>query len=234
MEEFEKVPVLQESGFRQLFENCPVGVALYTLDERRIALANPSMHRMLGYAPGELSGKHWTEFTHPDDIERQEAQMVDIIISETFTLRKRYLSRDGQTVWADIFGSLLRDSQGEPSYHVGIIVDCGQRVSAENALRESEALFRSLVENIPDGISRFDRDHRLLFLDSTIAQHLGLDVSTSLGFRLKELALPEYLASPFADAIDRVFASGRPAELGPVDIQHSLQIKPATTSTNAA
>lgn len=59
MEEFEKVPVLQESGFRQLFENCPVGVALYTLDERRIALANPSMHRMLGYAPGELSGKHW-------------------------------------------------------------------------------------------------------------------------------------------------------------------------------
>lgn len=212
MKEFERVPVLQESGFRQLFEHCPVGVIIYTLD-RRIALANPAFHDLLGYSPGELTAKHWTELTHPDDVMPQESRMGGMLSGESFTSRKRYLSRDGQTVWADVFGSLIRDDEGQPSHYVGIIVDCGKKVAAESALRESEALFRSLVENIPDGIARFDREHRLLFVDHTSSKNFGLDGSSSLGVRLEELGLPPNLVEPSVEAIDRVFASGRPAEL---------------------
>ena len=212
MEEFERVSVLRERGFRQLFEHCPVGVIIYTLD-RHIALANPAFHNLLGYSAGELEAKHWTELTHPDDVVPQESQMEGMLSGENFTLRKRYLSRNGQTVWADVFGSLLRDDEGQPSHYIGIIVDCGKRVAAENSLRESEALFRSLVENIPDGISRFDREHRLLFVDQISAQNFGLEGSSILGCRLEDIEGPPETIASCIDAIDRVFASGLPALL---------------------
>lgn len=212
MEEFEKIPILRGSGSRELFELIPVGVAFYTLDQR-IAAANPAFHQLLGYPLGELTGKHWTEVTHADDIAPQQSGMEGMLNGESFSFRKRYHTLEGETVWADVFGRLLFDEHGQPSHYLGVVIDCGKKVAAECAVRKSEALFRSLVENIPDGITRFDRDHRIAFIDTTTARKFGLEAEAIVGRRLEELELPSDVIDPYADAIDRVFSSGRPAQL---------------------
>ena len=62
-----------------------------------------------------------------------------------------------------------------------------QRQAAEKALRESEEKFRSLAENAPDAIGRFDRQGRFLYLSPAVERMLGFPPGTAIGRRFGEL-----------------------------------------------
>ena len=56
-----------------------------------------------------------------------------------FTTRKRYLRKDGTTLWVQLTVSLERDAQGRPSYDVAAFEDVTDAVRAEERLRASES-----------------------------------------------------------------------------------------------
>ena len=88
--------------FRLTVENAPVGMTMVGLDHRFIE-PNARLCRMLGYDNDELESMTFTQVTHPDDREARLGLVEQLLGGglDAYKLEKRYLRRDGMTLWAD-------------------------------------------------------------------------------------------------------------------------------------
>ncbi len=153
--------------FAATFESSPVGLAHVDL-EGRFRLVNTRLCAMLGYAAEELIGRTVRELSHPEDIDATAAlrrQLRSGVIPQ-FTLRKRYLRKDGAILWVQLTVSLERDAQGAPTYDMAAFEDVTGAVRAEERLRESEARFRDLTAMSSDFYWETDAGHRMTLRDS--------------------------------------------------------------------
>ncbi|MBT3380959.1 MAG: PAS domain-containing protein [Lentisphaerae bacterium] len=97
-------------------------------------------------------------------------------------------------------------------YLVGIDRDVTERVLGQEALRESEARYRSLIENTPDLIVRFDRDGQCVYINSASRRFLGRKPEACRGCMPDGLGLPPEQAQTIGRRIAEVFREDRPAE----------------------
>ena len=91
----------------------------------------------------------------------------------------------------------------------GVAVDITDRRQAEAALFRREQEFRTLAENSPDIISRFDRALRYVYASPLIEQLTGIPAAVFLGKTHQELAIPNEYAILWDTFIQRVFATGK-------------------------
>ncbi len=135
-----------EARFRTTFESAGIGIALVDVQGRPIQ-SNPALQKIIGYTAAELSRMAFTEFTHPDDRERDWDLYLDLMEGKRnkYEIEKRYVRKDGQLVWGLLTVSLVRDLQGQPQYAVGMVQDITERKRAEAALRQSEASLRDAL-----------------------------------------------------------------------------------------
>jgi PAS domain S-box-containing protein len=83
-------------------------------------------------------------------------------------------------------------------------------LESEAELRLRERQLRSLAENTPDVLARFDRDLRHVFVNQAITRVTGLAEDAFLGRTARELGLPAALCDPTEAALNEVFATGVP------------------------
>lgn len=130
-----------EESFRAIYDHINAGIVEATPDGT-ILYANPFFCRFLGYAESEILGKNILDFTHPDDRQREESEIWVPTLggqSENSILEKRYINREGRTVWARVNTSILRDEYGEISTAVGLVSDIGkEREELLSLIRERE------------------------------------------------------------------------------------------------
>ncbi len=119
-----------------IFENSPMGICLVSA-EGKVLDANPAMCQMLGYSRDELLYKHFLDFTYPDDVEKSNEFVRQIISGERDggVLEKRYRHKAGHIIWALLTTKLIRDDNGEPKYFVTQIKDISERVAREIKLQ---------------------------------------------------------------------------------------------------
>ena len=147
-----------EQLFRSIFDNAQIGIAFFNIDSQE-HVSNRALHEMLGYSGEELDRLgQWDEIVAPEDRASGAERYAELIQGkrETDEYEQRFVRRDGRIVIASDKFQLLRDAAGKPQYIVGLTEDITERKHAQEALQQSENLFRSIFENAQTGISIFE------------------------------------------------------------------------------
>jgi PAS domain S-box-containing protein len=142
-----------EERFRGAFDGASIGMALVS-PEGRFLEVNRALCGILGYTEGELLAKTFQDLTHPDDLGVDRDLVGQLLANEitTYQVEKRYLCKDGRVAWVRVTVSLVHDAKGDPLYFVSQMQDITPYKAAGAALREAEARYRTLVEQIPAAV----------------------------------------------------------------------------------
>lgn len=142
-----------EEKFRSIFEQAAVGIAQISISGKYLNV-NQRFCDLLGYSKEELLTKTFQEITHADDLQEDLKYLGKMLSGElkTLSIEKRYIKRDGSTVWVNLFIAILFKQNGEPNYLISVAEDITARKKAEEALIESEDKFRTIAEQTFMGI----------------------------------------------------------------------------------
>ena len=179
--------------YRSFFENAAVAVAIVDPDGY-VVEANDTDCRFLGYSHSELIGMHFTQFTHPQDIDL-DVDLFQSLMSgqrQSYEVEKRYVRKDGEVVWGRLAVSLIRGSHGLPSYTSVVCYDITERKQAEEVLRESEEKYRNLVERANDGIV-IVQDGIVKYINARLAEMRGVTVEEVIGTPFTDHIYPDEL-----------------------------------------
>jgi PAS domain S-box-containing protein len=145
--------------------------------------ANHALATMLGRTIADLERRTVPEIIHPDDVAATRARVEAALAlgPDTFSGESRYLRADGEVVWGAFHSTLIRDRAGAPRYFISQVIDVTERKLAEEALLDSEARYRELVQLSQDLIVRMDRDGNLTFVNDAWCAKFGLGREEVIG-----------------------------------------------------
>jgi PAS domain S-box-containing protein len=160
-------------------------VALWDWDIRSGALEWPSMvDALLGYGQGEFprTNAAWVEVVHPDDSRRFQAA-VDRHLVEGLPYQEEYRVRrkDGSYIWVRDTGECARDAGGSPVRMLGACVDITEIRKVEDAVRESEYRYRTLVDSMAEGVVLVNSNRAVAAANAAAERILGRSREKLLG-----------------------------------------------------
>jgi diguanylate cyclase (GGDEF)-like protein/PAS domain S-box-containing protein len=178
-----------------------VGIA-HVDDTGRFLYCNPRLCQMLGYSEDELHAMTVKQISHPDD-----ANLTDEVrdrlrkgVIESFKMEKRYVRKDGTTIWVALTIAARRDDERQRISDVSIVEDISARKLAEERVQylathdgltglPNRALFTQLASVAMESARRHDCKMAVLYIDldrfKTINDSLGHDAGDVL---LREMA----------------------------------------------
>ena len=169
-------------GFRTIFEHAAAGMATALIDGSLLQV-NPAFCQFLGYTRAELVNLSVFDITHPEDRGGTRTMFLEAAKGKrkAHHYQKRYLHKNGAVVWGLTTVAWVPDAAGRASYCIALIQDITAQKEAECALRESEELYRSLVENIDLGINLIGEDRRILKVNAASSRMIAKPAETLAG-----------------------------------------------------
>ncbi len=140
-----------EERYRNLIDNSPVGIVI--LRNEKIAYANPTLAKMLGYTPDELIGKPITPFIHPDYQKTAKLQLGKLMQADDAVVNAqegKMVRKDGSVIDILILGQTTL-YQGERAIQ-GYIYDITEQNQMRKTLEESETRYQQLIEFLPQSV----------------------------------------------------------------------------------
>ena len=195
------------------------GEGIYGLDlEGHTTFINPAAAKMIGWELEELIGKAQHTILHhtkPDGspYPREECPIyaafrdgsVHHVDDEVFW------RKDGTSFPVEYVSTPIRDENGEPTGAVVIFRDITSRKKAEEALRESEARFRAVVDNSPTKIHIKDAEGRYTLVNPVAEKLFGFTDEEARGKTSYDI-FPKEVADAFTAHDRQVVESGEMAE----------------------
>ncbi|MCP4639952.1 MAG: PAS domain S-box protein [bacterium] len=177
--------------FKRVVDASREAIAISVLDGP-LVYVNEAHQRLFG-RPLESAITTLPEDTYvPDSVHVYRGQCLPAL--------RRGEGWEGELVARDVFGShlrlsyradIVRDSEGNPAYTIGLMHDITDRKQSEEALRASESRYRNLVDCSADVVWRADLRGRFTFVNSTAAAMLGYEPRELIGRPFNEVLTPE-------------------------------------------
>lgn len=203
LRESEQTLRLVTDSIDEVFWMAEVGVgALYYI--------SPSYERVWGRTRASLRAnpRSFLDAVHPDDLDRLLAAIALQKTEQPFKVDYRVIRPDGTVRWIWDRGYPVRDETGKVTRYTGVAQDITERKQAEEALRASEARYRTLIDQAAEAIVVAGPDGRMQQVNARACELFGYAPQEFVGVPLRELVAESELDNQ-ADGLRRLWAGER-------------------------
>jgi len=213
--QLERLALIEEkNNYHGIFDHLVEGIFRTTPDGHYL-LANVALAHIYGYhSPMEMMasikdiGKRlYVEPGRREEFIRLMREHDTLKGFESLIYRK-----DGLVIWISENCRAVRDAQGKLLYYEGTVVDITRRRQMEQELRNSESLYHSLVETMPQNVFRKDLQGRFTFANQQYCQHYHCKLEDILGKTDFDF-FPKDLAEQYTRDDQRVMQTGQTYEI---------------------
>ncbi|MGB8233642.1 MAG: PAS domain S-box protein, partial [Methanobacterium sp.] len=171
----------------------------------------PELEQLYGLTPGTIKTyQDWRQLTHPDDIEKIEAERDEKIANhEPFDLEFRVLHKSGQIHWLSAKGGAIYNDEGDVLRVLGINEDITLRKKADKKIQdlieqllqankeyqESEDRFQTLADNIPNLAWMADAEGWIFWYNKQWYEYTGTTLEEMQGWGWQKVHHPDYVDS---------------------------------------
>jgi PAS domain S-box-containing protein len=182
-----------EARFRNMADHAPV--MLWVTDPSGACVyLNRQWFEYTGQPRNAVLGEGWMGALHPDDVERVRANFrAANEMQVPFRTEYRLRQWDGEYRWFIDSAMPRFDGTGEFVGYIGSVIDIEDRRRAEQALRESERQFRTVVENLPGLAWSALPDGHFDYFNRRWAEYTGRAPETMEGWGWQAVHDPEVL-----------------------------------------
>lgn len=178
--------------------------AIFTTDpDGVVTTCNDGITRLLGYPKEKFLGRNATIIFTPEnrrdnipEIEMEAARRTGRAMDDRWHVRE-----DGSRVWVNGIMTDLRDDEGRLLGYVKVMRDRTEEHRTQEALRESEAKYRSLLDDVLDtsavGVIILDAEFEVVWVNLAIEHYFGVSRERVLGKAKREL-----IQTHFGDVVD--------------------------------
>ncbi|WP_223067545.1 PAS domain S-box protein [Paenibacillus caui] len=180
---------VNESLFIQAFKYSPIGMALVAANGSFLKV-NSAVCSIFGYSKSELKEMSFQEIAHPEDRELDDKLIAELLRyeRESYQMEKRYLHKDGNTVWVILAVSLVSDDDTGSPFFIAQFINITEQRHAENSLLEKERLlhernllYQSVVDHSFDFITIHSLDGTYLDASASCYEVLGYTPEEMIG-----------------------------------------------------
>ncbi|MGB2798993.1 MAG: PAS domain S-box protein, partial [Dehalococcoidia bacterium] len=178
-----------EERYRLLVDNA--SDAIIVAQDGMIKFSNPKASETTGYSQEELATTPFVELIHPDDkemvIERHLRRLEGEELPHVYPFR--IIDKNGTLKWLQINAAPLT-WEDRPAT-LNFLSDITERKLAEEALQESEGLYRLLADNASDVIWTMDMNLRFTYVSPAATSLLGYSFEEALAMKIEDFLTPE-------------------------------------------
>jgi two-component system cell cycle sensor histidine kinase/response regulator CckA len=161
-----------EEKYRNIFENAAEGI--FQITPEKLLSANPALARIFGFdSPEELMADN-VSLEEPYVNQEDRKALIDLIETsgavEGFEMQ--LLRKDGKKIWVSVNARVIRNETESAAYYEGTVTDITNRKLVEEALQESEAKYRSVVDHLVVGFYII-QDNRFCFVNRRFCEMSG-------------------------------------------------------------
>ena len=181
---------------------------------------NPALARIFGYdSPTQMFVATAAQPASALYADPEQAQALRWRLErdgQVDNVRAQVRRRDGSLAWILENSRAVRDAEGSLLFFEGSIVDITRQIEAEARLSQSEALYKTLVENSRDGVFLLLHDH-VMFANQALADMLG--------YALHEVRGLPYARFVATESLDRVQTARAQRGFGGEDAEIAMRTK---------
>jgi PAS domain S-box-containing protein len=209
--ELEEAIGYSEKRYRTILES--MEDAYFEIDiTGNFTLVNNAVCRDLGYSREELIGMNYKGYTAEEDIKSLFQAFNEVYRTGVPNRGVPWKStlKDGSHGFGETSISPLRNSKGEIVGFCGITRDITERKQAEEALRQSESKYRTVLDEIGDAYFEVDLKGTFTFVNDQMTQHLQYSKEELLGMNYRTFTAEEEIKNVY-EVYNRVYRTGEPS-----------------------
>ena len=197
-----------EERFRNVIENASDIIYIHDLEGNYVSI-NQAAERVFGITREEALELNMRDIAAPEHVEMIRGQLAAKLKdpARMTSYEVDCIRKDGTRLTLEVNSSVIMKN-GEPVAIQGIARDITERKCAEEAIRESEAKFRTLAETASDAIITIDQDGAIYFVNAGTEKIFGHSADSMIGQKLTML-IPERYREAHSAGLDRYMRSGK-------------------------
>lgn len=174
----------KNNTFKSIFDHSRIGMVMISPRYKYLRV-NKSFCNMTGYTQKELLNMGFVDITHPGDLPNDFAAIRSIFSgkSNNYKYEKRYVRKDGKTIWCMILGVLICDINNRPLYIATQVQDITEKREAELALRESETRYALAVKGSKAAIWDWNILTDSVYTSERMREIMGRNISYPIPYR---------------------------------------------------
>jgi len=196
-----------EARFQTAFVMAPIGMALVGINGHFLSV-NQAFCEMLGYSDTELNGMTFEQITHPEDLNRNREMVRSQLAGppKVHHLEKRYIAKDGHTVWASVHSLLIRSTNGQPLHFITHIQDITEHKRAELLLHHERSRAREYLDIASVIMIALNIRGEIEMINRKGCQILGYEESELIGKDWFTTCIPQEAGAKVKEAFSRIMA----------------------------